>query len=75
MSKGLAKRKETEKMTHHIAYIHGSKLEPFSPPSFCQSGHGLEEYAYHYRKGYSRVTGKPFYYHHALEPKPERMAA
>ena len=61
-------------MMHHIGYIHGSKLEPFSPPSFCQSGHGLEEYAYHYQKGYRRVTGKP-YSHYSLEPKPERMAA
>ena len=25
-------------MTHHIGYIHGSKLEPFLPPSFCHSG-------------------------------------
>ena len=38
-------------MTHHIGYIHGSKLESFSPPSFCQSGHGLDEYAYYYEKG------------------------
>ena len=29
-------------MTHHVGYIHGSKLEPFSPPSFCQNWHGLE---------------------------------
>ena len=31
---------------------HGSKLEPFSPPSFCRSGAGLQEYTYHYQKGY-----------------------
>jgi hypothetical protein len=61
-------------MTHHIGYIHGSKLEPFSPPSFCRSGAGLEEYAYHYEKGYRQVTGKPCY-HHAPEQKPERLAA
>jgi hypothetical protein len=30
-------------MAHHIGYIHGSKLEAFSPPSFCQSGARLEE--------------------------------
>ncbi len=61
-------------MTHHIGYIHGAKLEPFSPPSFCRSGTGLEEYTYYYRKGYSQVTGKP-YYRHTPEQKPERMAA
>ena len=48
-------------MTRHIGYIHGLKLEPFSPPSFCQSGHSLQEYAYHYEKGYRQVTGKPYY--------------
>jgi hypothetical protein len=37
-------------MTHHIGYIHGSKLEPFSPPEFRRSGAGLEEYAYYYQK-------------------------
>jgi hypothetical protein len=60
-------------MTHHIGYIHGAKLEPFSPPSFCRSGHGLEEYAYYYQKGYRQVTGKPYY--NALQRKPERLAA
>ena len=49
-------------MTRHIGYIHGFKLEPFSPPSFCQSGAGLEEYTYYYEKGYRQVTGKPYYY-------------
>jgi len=58
-------------MTRHIGFIHGSKLEPFSPPSFCQSGAGLEQYTYYYRKGYRRVTGKPY----SLEQEPARMAA
>jgi hypothetical protein len=58
-------------MTHHIGYIHGSKLEPFSPPSFCQSGHRLQEYAYHYEKD-RQVTGEPYYNYHALEQEPER---
>jgi hypothetical protein len=65
-------------MTRHIGYIHGLKLEPFSPPSFCQSGHSLQEYAYHYEKGYRQVTGKPYYYYYyyyALEQEPERLAA
>lgn len=31
-------------MTRHIGYIHGSKLEPFSPPVFCCSGVGLEKH-------------------------------
>jgi len=48
-------------MTYHIGYIHGSKLEPFSPPSFCQSGAGLEQYTYYYQKGYRQVAGKPYY--------------
>jgi hypothetical protein len=43
-------------MTRHIGYIHGSEPEPFSPPEFCRSGAGLEEYAYHYQKGYRRAT-------------------
>jgi hypothetical protein len=60
-------------MTRHIGYVHGSKLEPFSPSSFCQSGAALEEYAYYYRKGYRQVTGKPYY--HAPEQKPLRTAA
>ncbi len=29
-------------MTRHVGYIHDFKLEPFSPPCFCQSG-------FHYR--------------------------
>lgn len=45
-------------MTYHIGYIHGSKLEPFSPPGFCRSGAALQEYAYYYWKGYRQVTGK-----------------
>ncbi len=47
-------------MTHHIGYIHGSRLESFSPPSFCQNAAGLEEYTYYYQKGYRQVTGKTF---------------
>ena len=60
-------------MTHHIGYIHGAKLEPFSPPTFCQSGHRLEEYAYYYRKGYRQVTGRAYY--HEPEQEPEQLAA
>ena len=41
-------------MTRHIGYIHGSKLEPFSPPSFCRSGTTLQEYIY-YRKSAARA--------------------
>ncbi len=48
-------------MTFHIGYIHGSKLEPFSPPSFCRSGARFEEYTYYYQKGYRQVAGKPYY--------------
>lgn len=59
-------------MAHHIGYIHGSKLEPFSPPGFCQSGASLEEYVYYYQKGYRRVTGKPY---HAPEQESLRTAA
>jgi len=64
-------------MTRHIGYIHGSRLEPFSPPSFCQSGAGLEEYTYYYEKGYRQVTGKPYYYRSEFQDKPSalRMAA
>jgi hypothetical protein len=58
-------------MTHHIGYIHGSKLESFSPPSFCQSGAGLQEYTYYYQKGYRQVTGKMY----PLEQKPQQIAA
>ncbi len=58
-------------MTRHIGYIHGTKLEPFSPPSFCRNGVGLEEYAYHYQKGYRQVTGKSY----PLEQQPQRTAA
>jgi hypothetical protein len=47
-------------MTHHIGYIHGAKLEPFSPPSFCRSRTGLEQYLYYYQKGYRQVTGRPY---------------
>jgi hypothetical protein len=47
-------------MTKHIGYIHGSRLESFSPPRFCRSGAGLEEYTYYYQKGYRQVTGKPY---------------
>ena len=58
-------------MTYHIGYIHGSRLESFSPPSFCQNAAGLEEYTYYYQKGYRQVTGKLY----TLEYKPLRMAA
>jgi hypothetical protein len=37
-------------MMWHIGYIHDSKLEPFSPPCYCQSGVGLEAYSYHTRR-------------------------
>ncbi len=48
-------------MTHHIGYIHGSRLAPFSPPSFCTtSGARLEEYRYYYQKGYRLVTGQEY---------------
>ena len=62
-------------MTHHIGYIHGSKLEPFSPPSFCQSGSRLEEYTYYYQKGYRQVTGKPYYYYSSEQRSLLRVAA
>jgi hypothetical protein len=64
-------------MTHHIGYIHGAKLQSFSPPSFCQSGAGLDEYTYYYHKGYRQVTGKP--YSNSLQnhkpPAHKQMAA
>jgi hypothetical protein len=56
------KRERRPKMTRHIGFVHGSKLEPFSPPSFCRSGAGLQQYTYYYQQGYRRVTGKPYYY-------------
>ncbi len=55
---GVQPEKETE-MTRHIGYIHGSKLDPFSPPNFCKSGAELEQYTYYYHKGYRQVTGRP----------------
>jgi hypothetical protein len=58
-------------MTYHIGYIHGSKLEPFSPPSFCRSGAALEEYLYYYQKGYRRTSGNSY----ALEHQPLQKAA
>ncbi len=58
-------------MTRHIGYIHGAKLEPFSPPSFCCSGAGLQEYTYYYQKGYRQVTGKLY----MPEQKPLLVAA
>lgn len=49
-------------MTNDIGYIRGFKPKPFSLPSFCQSGGGLEEHnTYHYRKGHRQITGKPCY--------------
>jgi hypothetical protein len=59
-------------MTHHIGYIHGSKLEPFSPPSFCRSGAALEEYLYYYQKGYRQVTGCSYT---LKQEEPQRVAA
>jgi hypothetical protein len=59
-------------MTRHIGFIHGSKLKAFSPPSFCRSGAGLEEYTYYYQKGYRQVTGKTY---HASEQQLQRIAA
>ena len=57
-------------MTYHIGYILGSKLEPFSPPSFCRSGAALEEYLY-YQKGYRRTAGTSY----VSERQPLRKAA
>ena len=58
-------------MTRHIGYIHGSKLDPFSPPRFCQSGAGLQEYTYYYQKGYRQVTGRTY----TPEQSSRRIAA
>jgi hypothetical protein len=58
-------------MTHHIGYIHGSKLEPFCPPSFCRSDAALEEYTYYYQKGYRQVTGKLY----TSKQKSQQIAA
>jgi hypothetical protein len=58
-------------MTRHVGDIHDSKLEPFSSPCFCQSGVGLEEYTYHYQKGYRQVTGEPYI---PQQHEPLRMA-
>ncbi len=38
-------------MTHHVGYIHGSKLEPFSPLRFGEGGAELRGYEYYCRKG------------------------
>lgn len=58
-------------MTHHIGYIHGSKLESFSPPSFCRSSEAaLEEYRYYYQKGYRQVAGKEY-----THQEPQQIAA
>ena len=62
-------------MTHHIGYIHGAKLQPFSPPSFCQSGAGLDEYTYYYHKGCRQVTGKPYSSLRNPPPSHKEMAA
>jgi hypothetical protein len=59
-------------MTKHIGYIHGFRLESFSPPSFCRSGASLEEYTYYYQKGYRQITGKPY---HTPERQLQRTAA
>ncbi|MDX6379838.1 MAG: hypothetical protein QOI57_862 [Rubrobacteraceae bacterium] len=58
-------------MTHHIGYIHGAKLESFSPPSFCRSETALEQYLYYYQKGYRQVTGRPY----IPEQESRRIAA
>ncbi len=58
-------------MTHHIGYIHGSKLEPFSPPSFCTTEAAVEEYLYYYQKGYCQITGHPY----LPKQEPQQMAA
>jgi hypothetical protein len=55
-------------MTRHIGHIHGSKLEPFSPPSFCRSEAGLQEYLYYYQKGYRQITGKLYQPEQELQP-------
>ena len=55
-------------MTRHIGFIHGSKLEPFSPPSFCRSEAGLQEYLYYYQKGYRQITGKLYQPEQELQP-------
>jgi hypothetical protein len=47
-------------MTRHIVYIHGSKLKPFTPSSFCQSRAVLQEYIHYYRKRCYQSTGKPY---------------
>ena len=64
-------------MTYHIGYIHGCKLEPFSPPCFCQSGVGLEQqYTYYYQKGYRQVIDKSYYcYESQQKTSALRMAA
>jgi hypothetical protein len=59
-------------MTNHVSYIHGFKLEAFSPPKFCQSGARLEEYTYYYQKGHRQVAGKLYY---ASEQRSSRVAA
>jgi hypothetical protein len=48
-------------MTKHIGYIHGTKLESFSPPTFCRSEAGLQEYLYYYQlpEGISPGHGQP----------------
>ena len=58
-------------MTRHIGYIHGATQEPFSPPPFCQSGAGLQEYTYYYSKGFRQVTGRSYTPHQ----EPQRIAA
>jgi len=72
----LFKVGEGVKVTNHIGYIYGFKLEPFSPPSFCQSGAGLEQYTYYYQKGYRQLAGKPYYYCYESQQKTSlQMAA
>ncbi len=38
-------------MTRRVGYIHGSKLDSFSPPRFGEGAAGFRGYAHHYRKG------------------------
>ena len=55
-------------MTKHIGYIHGTRLESFSPPTFCRSEAGLQEYLYYYQKGYRQVTGNLYQPEQDLQP-------
>jgi hypothetical protein len=58
-------------MSCAVASLTTDPIEPFSPPSFCRSGAGLQEYTYHYQKGYRQVTGRLY----TLEQERRRVAA